>query len=244
MSTTLRSLVRRTLSQSAIRPPTVGGIHIGAPPSALLRWSNSPFRALSSNPRGGKQLTEAQQRLENQEEELDEQIWGKLNSTPEPRLRSDPPLPPTTHRESWAPASLVAADPAENVLRFTSRMYIDATGEQPEWANKVELVVKVSKLGLSVLEQRRLLAVASRQYNRKRGELMFTCRRYADVARNKMELRATLGKLITDARQNSDAHAAMPDSQLPLAVRSRPWIARDPRAYRGQRPNRFKNASG
>jgi len=206
-------------------------------------------RALSNNPgerRGGnkQQLTEAQERQMQKERELESKIWERLQDSPSPRLRSEPPSPPTTHRESWAPASLVSADPADNVLHFTTRMYIDATGQQPEWANKVELVVKVSQLGLNYLEQSRLVAVALRQYDRKRGELKLTCRRYAEVARNKSELRMTLRRLIVDAQQNAAAHASTPESQLPLAVRQRPWYAGDSRAYRGHRPNRFKNSPG
>ena len=200
------------------------------------------LRALSSRlPPGGVQLTESQQRQDRMEEELEEKIWEKLHATPEPRLRSEVPLPPTTHRESWTPAALVSDQPAENVLNFSSRFYIDASGEQPAWANKVELSVKVAQLGLSELEQRRLVAVAARQYDRKRRELRFTCRLHAEVAKNKQELRATLGKLLADAREHAAAHAQTPDSQLPLALRQRPWHARDPRAYKGY--SRFRERS-
>ena len=88
------------------------------------------LRALSSRlPPGGVQLTESQQRQDRMEEELEEKIWEKLHATPEPRLRSEVPLPPTTHRESWTSAALVSEQPAENVLNFSSRFYIDASGE-------------------------------------------------------------------------------------------------------------------
>ena len=79
---------------------------------------------------------------------------------------------------------------------------------------------------------------------RSRHQLRFTCDKYAEVARNKAELRATVDSLVEDAKQHAEAHASVPDSELPLAVRSRPWLPGDPRCYRGERPNRFKNTRG
>ena len=38
--------------------------------------------------------------------------------------------------------------------------------------------------------------------------------------------------LLADARENAEAHARTPDSELPLACRSRPWLPRDRRVYR------------
>ena len=112
------------------------------------------LRALSSTTRG-VQLTEPQQRVQKLEDELEQMIDEKLHAPPAPRLRSAPPAPPVTHRESWAPAAHVSEQPAENILHFTARMYIDASGKQPEWANKVEMSVKLSQLGLSDTEQQR-----------------------------------------------------------------------------------------
>ena len=155
----------------------------------------------------------------------------------EPQLRKPVPLPPATHVETWANAALVSANPNENALSFRTRFYSDATGVQPDYAKKVQLVVSVAKLQLTSLEERRLLAVANRQYIRRRHELLFTCDLHADTARNKAELRAQLGRLLADARENAEAHALTPDSELPLAWRSRPWMPRDRRAYK-KKPNR------
>ena len=82
-------------------------------------------------------------------------------------------------------------------------------------------------------DRQRLLAVAQRHYNRKTRSLTFACNRYPERARNKAELREKFRLLVADARENAQAHAAAPDSELPLACRSRPWLTRDPRAYRG-----------
>ena len=206
-------------------------------------------RALSSSPSGGRPrrppLSEAARRELEAEAGIRSAMWEKLNSAgPEPRFRPPPPMPPTSHSETWAPASLVSDNPSENALTFVTRFYIDATGEQPDYANKVQLTVNVSKLGLNEQERSRLLAVTSRHYNRKRDELLFTCRRYTEVARNKAELRETVARLVADAREQAEAHASTAESELPLLSRSRPWAPRDPRAYRGHPPNRFKNTPG
>ena len=187
-------------------------------------------RALSSR---GPNLSQAEQRLREEERRIHDKFWERVKVGAEPRFRSPVPPPPTTHHESWAPAAYVSPDPLDNALSFRTRFYIDATGEQPDHQRKVQLVVKVSKLGLSALERARLIAVGNRHYNRKRGELLLTCSRYAEVARSKAELRETVRGLVADAKENAEAHASTPDSELPLACRSRPWFPRDPRSYRG-----------
>ena len=94
--------------------------------------------------------------------------------------------------------------PEAGALRFRTRFYLDSVGKQPDYANKVQLTVKVSELGLSELEKQRLLAVASRHYDRKRGVLVLTSRHYAEVARNKAMLRDTVRQLVADARENAE----------------------------------------
>ena len=218
-------------------------------PSALLLARNA-CRALASSSTttpapANRIVSAAEQQLLDSEAKARVAVWQKLDAAgPEPVFRPPPPMPPTTHVETWAPAALVSADPAQNALRFVTRFYIDATGEQPQHAKKVQLFVKLGLLGLSAAERSRLLAVAGPHYDRKRGELRFTCDRHAEVARNKAELRETVARLVADAREHADGHASAPDAQLPLAARRRPWLPRDPRAYRGERPNRFKNSPG
>jgi hypothetical protein len=203
-------------------------------------------RALSSmrGGGGGRAKTPAQEKIERLEAEAEAAIWEKLNQGPEPRFRLPPPVPPTTHRESWAPAAHVSADPTNNALNFETRFYIDAAGEQPDHARKVHVNVDISKLSLNALERKRLLAVAWTNYDRKRKVLRFSCDRYAEVARNKAELRRKVALLVEDARENAEGHASIPDAELPLAARERPWFPRDPRVYKGYPKNRFKGAKG
>ena len=96
--------------------------------------------------------TESERQQHEADELLESTLWGKLQAGPAPRFRSEPPTPPSTHHESWAPATLVSAHQKENVLQFSTRFYIDSTGEQPEYANKVELVVKVRSQVLEACE--------------------------------------------------------------------------------------------
>ena len=103
--------------------------------------------------------------------------------------------------------------------------------------------MKLSRLGLSASERKRLLAVAYPYFNAKRGELRFSCNRYAEAARNKQELRDKVTALLADARENAEAHAATPDSEPPLAARSRPWKPRDPRAYYGSPKRKLNKGS-
>jgi hypothetical protein len=205
--------------------------------SAVTRAASSGTGGRAGRPRGPP-LSLAEQKIRAEEEEMSAAFWKKLNTGPEPRLRGAPPLPSTDHAESWAPGHLVSSLPVENALQFRTRFYIDSVGQQPAYANKVQVAVSLPRLGLSESEMARLLAVARPNYNHKRRELLFTCRRYAEVARNKEELRLRVEQLLADAREHSCDIA--PDEELPLAARARPWLPGDRRVYKG-RPKRKLN---
>lgn len=195
-------------------------------------------RALAGGPGGGgrggrRNLSPQQEKWEKIDKDLEEEIFRRMQG-PERQLRAPTPPPPTTHHETWVPASRVSSDVAENALSFRTRFYIDATGGMPG-QNKVRLVVKLAKLGLSEAEERRLVAVASRgnNYDPKARELKMSCGLHHEIGRNKEELRRTLGRLVLDARQNAESHAAAADEDLPLFQRSRPWL-KDTKYYRGR----------
>ena len=233
----LLHVARSALRQLGRHPP-LGRVEACRHVAPLAR----AFAPLSTRP--GKQLSVAEENFAKEEEESLNAMWEKLNAgKPEPRFRDPVPVPPTTHVETWAPVNLVSSNVDENALEFRSRFYIDAKGTQPAHANKVQLAVKLSRLGLNPLERKRLLAVAYPYYNAKRGELRLSCNRYAEAARNKQELRDKVTALLADARENAEAHAATPDSELPLAARSRPWRPRDPRAYYGSPKRKLNKGS-
>lgn len=225
-----------------------GGALTRAPALSLARaacpLANNQRRALCSPPIERKSYADRQEEeLRRQEMEFDQFFWERIRrSAPEPKLRSPVPPPPSTHLETWANRDYVSANVDENALSFRTRFYIDAMGEQPDYAHKVQLVVKLSKLGLTPLEERRLIAVALPHYNRKRKELHFSCTQFAEVGRNKDVLRRQMAALIADARENAEGHAQISDSELPLAVRSRPWLPRDRRVILN-RPKRKMNKS-
>ena len=247
------SLVRRGLSLSFARTPQLPGLPRAS--SALLSLGQQRRGLCQSGDGGPPQRQQQQQQqqqsqpfrsaredaLANEEAEVEAAVWERLNrGSPEPKLRSPVPRPPTTHLETWANRGYVSALPDENALSFRTRFYIDSTGEQPDYANKVQLVVKLSKLGLTPLEERRLIAVALPNYDRKRKELRFSTMRYDEVGRNKDFLRQRMAALLEDARENAEAHSLIPDKQLPFAARSRPWLPRDPRVTH-HRPQRKLN---
>jgi len=183
-----------------------------------------------------------------EEFELRQEIWEKIaEAYPEPKFRSPPPLPPTTHMETWANRKYVSRDVIENALSFCTRFYIGAdTGPgfgQPDYARDVQMVVDVAKLGLNEAERNRLLAVAAPHLNRKRRELHFRCSLHPEAGRNKAILRHKFAALLQDARENADAHATTPQAKLPLASRRRPWWPGDKRAYKGKH-KRYKLNSG
>ena len=172
---------------------------------------------------------------------MEDLVLEKLHrGSPKNKLRSEAPLPPTTHVETWVNRAYISGTQMENALSFRTRFYIDATGEQRQESSKVQMVVKVSKLGLSDLEEKRLIAVALPNYTHKKREFRFSCNRYLELGRNKDELRQRMALLLADAKQNAEAHAQIPDSELPIAVRSRPWLPRDKRAILN-RPKRKLN---
>ena len=176
-------------------------------------------------------------------EELDEIVANfneRFNAGAEPEFRGPTPPAPTNISETWAPAALVSETADENALCFRSRFYIDATGKQQYHSVKVQLNVKIRKLGLSAEEEARLVAVARPHYKKKGHELLLSCSRYLEVPRNKAHLRQTVEKLLADARANAATHAEAPDVEKPLAARAVPWIAGDPRAYRGRPKHYFR----
>mmetsp|Transcript_40320 Transcript_40320/g.97817 ORF Transcript_40320/g.97817 Transcript_40320/m.97817 type:complete len:114 (+) Transcript_40320:1-342(+) len=105
-------------------------------------------------------------------------------------------------------------------------------GLQPVYQTKVQMVVKLKKLGLSAREVNRIVAVSpANNYDEGTGELKLQSNKFSSVQKNKMECRRLLDALIDDARENADAHANTPDSQLPLHARSPGWrwLASTPR---------------
>jgi hypothetical protein len=200
-------------------------------------------RALSSRPQGGRGRRDDPGRSA-----LETAILSRLEpSAPEqPKFRQPPPPVPTTHTESWTSAARLPPVPGEGALEFQSRFYLQSGGEQPPGANKVKLLVHVDRLGLSEPEVRRLVAVAHRgsNYDRKARVLKLSCSKYKEAPRNKEELRQTLGRLVADAREHAEAHAAAPDSQKPLCDRERPWWPDDKRVYEGRRSRWKYHARG
>ena len=259
----MRSVVQRGLATFARAQLPVVPRAFGAPLMARQQQCRALCQSSSSSDGGGdpasassppQQQQQQQQRrqgewgvapheerLLREEAEVNAEIWERLNrSSPEPKLRSPVPEPPTTHLETWANRAYISEIPEENALSFRTRFYIDSTGEQPDYSNKVQLVVKVSKLGLTPLEERRLIAVALPNYHRKRKELHFSTRRYDEVGRNKEFLRRRVAALLEDARENAEGHDLLPDSELPLAARRRPWLPGDTRVG-SNRPKRKLN---
>uniref|UniRef100_A0A7S4I6F5 Small ribosomal subunit protein mS35 mitochondrial conserved domain-containing protein n=1 Tax=Prymnesium polylepis TaxID=72548 RepID=A0A7S4I6F5_9EUKA len=140
-----------------------------------------------------------------------------------------PPPAPTTHSESWVPASHVSPDADENALQFRTRFYLDSTmgsadGLQPEYQSKVQMTVQLEKLGLSEAELDRVIAVCpARHYDRRKGELKLQTNKFPSPQQNKSELRRMLDALVEDARENAESHAQAPDSEKPLHARSPGW---------------------
>lgn len=258
----MRSVVQRGLTtfaraQLPIVPRTFGALRMARQQQQCRALCQSPSAsdgggdpASASSPPQEQQQQQRRQaawidpleeRMEREEEDVKAAIWERLNrASPEPRLRSPVPEPPTTHLETWANRAYISEIPDENVLSFRTRFYIDSTGEQPEYSNKVQLVVKLAKLGLTPLEERRLIAVALPNYHRKRKELHFSTQRYDEVGRNKEFLRRRFASLLEDARENAEGHDLIPDEELPLAARRRPWLPRDTRVG-SNRPKRKLN---
>jgi hypothetical protein len=217
----------RALSSSAASAGRRGGER-GGRASAALPWERA------------RQVPAVERRLQEELQELVDVYKERMDFSPEPQLRGPPPSPPTHVVETWAPAALVSPLPAENALTFRTRFYIDSTGQQQFHSVKVQLSVKIGRLGLAADEEARLLAVA-RPYYRKRGhELALSCSRYLEVPRNKAHLRRVVAQLLADARANAAAHAATPDAELPLAARSHPWLPGDARAFRRRPPTYHK----
>ena len=200
----------------------------------------------------GPPISPREAALQKQEEEWRQNFWEIMHrGSPQPKLRGPTPPPPQTHLDTWANRAYVSENVEENALQFTSRFYIDSTGKQPPFANKVEMRVNIKLLGLSELEEKRFRAVAlpyfrdwkktSAKKTKKTNNILYlTSRRHSEVGRNKAELRQTLVQLIADARENAEAHALIPDSELPLKLRSRPWFPKDRRLIRN-RPRRKLN---
>ncbi|KAL3921409.1 MAG: hypothetical protein SGPRY_004915 [Prymnesium sp.] len=97
-------------------------------------------------------------------------------------------------------------------------------GLQPEYQTKVVMMVKIHKLGLSAEEVQRILAVCpSNWYDKKTRLLKLQNNKFRSVQKNKMECRMMLDSLIDDARENAEAHAKTPDSELSVNIRSKEW---------------------
>lgn len=206
--------------------------------TAVRLLSSAPPRGGGGPPGGrrGQTLSPQEAKLQADMEELIGHMEDRLNYGNDPKLRGPPPPTPTHIAETWAPSALVSPLPAENALTFRTRFYIDSTGQQQFHSVKVQMNVNIKKLGLEPAEEARLVAVARPHYRSKAHELLMSCSRYLEVPRNKAHLRQTVGKLLADARANAAAHAATPEDELPLAVRSQPWIAGDRRAFRRRPP--------
>jgi len=150
-------------------------------------------------------------------------IAKRLHGTGPKQLRKPPVLAPTTHLETWVPASLVSDIATENVLHFRTRYFMTSQAEQPPEWSKVFMRTHVSKLGLAPLEMNRLKAVAGQRYDHQTDVLRLTSQTYAEPHRNKAEIRLRLASLMEDARANAKAHAHADQASLPLAHRNKPW---------------------
>jgi len=195
--------------------------HAARRPSPTLLVARHGARALSSRPqRRGPPQSAAEVAMNEDEKKVDVLISEKLLGY-QPKLRGPAPPAPAWLNESWVPAANVSADPLENALEFRTRFYVSASGKQPEGAGKVVLKIKCRQLGLAPGELARLRSVAGDRYDRGSDELRLSSGRHEEPHKNKLELRALLGRLVADARENAAAHAATPQHLLPLADRSR-----------------------
>jgi len=217
------------------------------PLTALARAAAAPLRALSTRGGGGggrreqEPLSPREAKLKQDMEDIVQAMEDRMKfSQDPPKLRGLPPPPPTHVHETWAPAALVSPLPEENALTFRTRFYIDATGLQQNHSVKVQVNVKIKRLGLSAEEEARLIAVSRQYYRKKSHELQLACQRYLEVPRNKAHLRGVISRLLADARTNATAHAETPDAQKPLAARAEPWLAGDKRAFQRRPPLYFK----
>lgn len=240
-----------TRRSSALQPPS--SLRVGALLARMTRPLSSAAPSSGGGGRGGRRpdtppWERSRQPLPAIEQKLNrdfDEMWGamqeRLDASSEPRLRAPPPLPPTYVSETWAPASLVSSLPNENALTFRTRFYIDSTGQQQFHSVKVQLTVRIQQLGLSKVEEARLVSVARPHYRKKGHQLLLSCSRYLEVPRNKAHLRETVAKLLADTRANAAAHAASPDAERPLAARRQPWLPGDySNVYRKRPPTYHK----
>ena len=170
-----------------------------------------------------------------EDEEAHEFLFDRLQG-PVPKLRSPPLEPPSSFLETWAPRGLVSSKEEENVLEFRTRYYVSSAAEQPPEAKKVVMTCRIVDLALTDAEQSRLIAVAGQRYNHSTGVLKLTCELHKEPHKNKAEIRRVLAKLLDDARSNAEVHSHTADTELPLNVRSSPWIAKSKRRLVPVRP--------
>jgi len=168
------------------------------------------------------------------EQIVNDHLFNILSFKKVARLRTPATPAPTTHLETWVPATHVSPVAEENVLQFRTRYVLTANGKQPPWQSKVSVKMRVASLGLSPKERNRLVAVAGQRYNHETDVLKLVSNTHKVPAENKREIRQTLDRLLEDARANAESHAQLPDSELPLNCRSQPWHPHTFGAQRGQ----------
>ena len=174
----------------------------------------------------GKQVTQAEANLEKERTDYEDKLMARLELLGHPKeIRGDAPLPPTFKTESWVPEANVSPIAEENALMFRTKYYLQASGLQVAGHQTVKLAVKCRQLGLSQIELDRLAAVAGPRFDRRSDELKLVCGKHELQHKNKAELRALLGRLLDDARENAAAHALIPQNRLPLHARRLPHVA-------------------
>ena len=173
----------------------------------------------------GKQVTAAEQNLEKERTDYEDALMARLALLGHPKeIRGNAPLPPTFKTESWVPEANVSPIPEENALTFRTKYYLQASGLQVAGHQTVKLLVKCRQLKLSQGELARLAAVAGPRFDPRSDELKLVCGTHELQHKNKAELRALLGRLLDDARQNAAAHALIPQNRLPLHARRLPHV--------------------
>ena len=174
----------------------------------------------------GKQLTAAESAAKKEKQAYEEALMKRMELFGhEKRIRGEAPLPPTFKTESWVPEANVSPIAEENALIFRTKYYLQASGLQVAGHQTVKLAVKCRQLGLSEAELERLAAVAGPRFDPQHGVLKLVCGKHEQQHKNKAELRALLGRLLDDARENAEAHALIPQNRLPLHARRLPHVA-------------------
>ena len=182
-----------------------------------VRWPNPMLGDYEDSiMKRGKQVTAAEAAAEKERTDYEDALMARLELLGHPKeIRGDAPLPPTFKTESWVPEANVSPIEEENALTFRTKYYLQSSGLQVAGHQTVKLAVKCRQLGLNQSELDRLAAVAGPRFDRRSDELKLVCGKHELQHKNKAELRALLGRLLDDARENAAAHALIPQNRLP-----------------------------